>query len=111
MASGTIPNEFADSTGTITAASGITLDNSNCVKSGNVVSIFCQVSGDFALNGVLATLPSGFRPKQVQRLLCRYISGGNDGFYFVRVLADGTIDIRYSNTHATQLLFSGTIVL
>ena len=111
MASGTIPSDFANTTGTITATSGLTLDASNCVRAGNVVSIFCSVSGDFALNSALATLPEGFRPQNTQRLLCRYVSSGENGFYFVRVLSDGTIDIRYSNTHATLCMFSGTIVL
>ena len=111
MAIGEIPSIYENTTGTITAATGNTVSNSTLVKAGSVVSIFGTITGDYAANSVIATLPSGFIPKNQQNILVHFVLNGNTVTHYLQVLTSGGLRLRYSNTHITSCTFGGAYVL
>ena len=109
MASGTIPaipNGIL--TGSVTAASGYTMNLTNYVqKFGSVVKVYVAVtkaSGQFPIDRtVVGNIPAGFRPPDLvesEALICS--TSGSGTFSKARISADGTLDItQYGSSKPT----------
>ena len=110
MATGTIKNPQAVTTGTATANVGTILAQS-ITKCGNVVSIYISISGSFAPNQTIATLPSGFRPSTTQRVLATFDYAGSKAVTVFSVNSSGAIFASYGSSTISGIIFYGTIIL
>ena len=110
MATDKLKNPTGTETGTITANVGSVLAQT-CTKCGVVASIYCSISGTFAPNTTIATLPEGFRPRTTQRLLAIFTYSGSLVVTVLSVGSDGKISTSYGNINISGMLIFGTIIL
>lgn len=112
MASGSAksPNTDVES-GTMTAAVGTIAGNQVCVKCGNVVNIYGEISGTFPAQSVIARLPAGFEPRVEQKVLVRFSYNGTLTISAVRVKTNGELEMYYGSSSISLAVFMGTYVI
>lgn len=106
----------ATSTSTLTKAinSG-TVDSNKCVKKADIVSLsFRQYGIDVIANGIVATLPTGYRPTYEQYIMGFVRASGSSSSVPViaTVTTAGEVKVGYSTTiNMTQVGVAGSIIL
>ena len=97
--------------GVMTAAVGTIAGNQVCVKCGNVVNIYGEISGSFSAQSVIAQLPAGYAPRIEQKVLCRFTYNGSLTISAVKVKTNGELEMYYGSSNISLAVFMGTFVI
>ena len=97
--------------GSMTAVVGTIAGNQVCVKCGNVVNIYGEISGTFSAQSVIAQLPAGYAPRIEQKVLCRFLYNGSLTISAVKVKTNGELEMYYGSSNISLAVFMGTFVI